>query len=485
MARLYGAVLVACVVGATAACSAETGPVLAQSRAQLADCQVPGLNGPAKCGTHVVWEDRNAKRGRQITLHFVVVPARGPAKQPEPVFYLDGGPGGSAVDVAGPLTALLAAVNESRDLVFLDSRGTGRSNALRCAAQPPDAPLQRFFSDFLADDYVRECLAVQQADVRFYTHSDAMDDLDEVRRVLGYERMNLYGASGGTRAAQIYVRKYPRRVRAVVLHGVHPMDGEMPLAYSRAMEIAVRELFEACRMDSGCHERYPDLAAQWERVKARFAAGHVDTDIIHQPTGRKDRVRITRGVFAEGMRHLLYDLRSASQLPPVIAAAARGDFSPFAEHHIARSQRLANAISMGMFMSATCAEDVRFISEDDVQKETAGTFLGDYRVRRQQAACRIWPHADDTGADFQQPVRSAAPALLISGDADVATPVAGAERVARGFANGRHVVFPNQGHNLANPPCAARIIADFLAAGTPSRLDTACVQDTRRPPFGT
>lgn len=464
--------VVAAALAALGGCSQPPTPV---PPVELATCTVPGVAAEARCGTYEVWEDRRAKSGRRIPLNIVVLPARGSGRQPDPVVYFDGGPGAGATGSAAQVAALLRDVNESRDLVFIDVRGTGRSGALDCALPPDDAPLQRYFDEFLSDDFVRACLDRQQVDVRFYTQPIAIDDVDEVRQALGYERINLFGSSGGTRQEQLFMRRHAAAVRSVVMHGVQPMDAEMPLAFSRALETGLREMMAGCARDAACAAAHPDLRGDWERAVRRFDGGAVEADATHPRTGRRERVRIAKGVFADGIRHMLYNLDPRGDVAERIAAAARGEFEPFARAEILQVTRYADFLSLGFFLSSTCAEDVRFIDEEDVRRATAGTFLGDYRVRRQQAACRIWPRGEGIDDGFQRPVTTDVPVLVISGDADVATPATDGERVARALPNAMHVVFPHQGHGLSNPDCASRLIAAFVAAASTSGLDTGCV----------
>ena len=462
------------------ACGQPETSITVPARVQLRSCEPP-LSSNFRCGTYEVWENRSAAAGRRIPLNIVVVPASGQSRRSDPVFYFAGGPGAGAADSAAAITGLLRQVNQSRDLVFVDVRGTGRSAPLPCDLPPDDAPLQRFFDDFLDDDSVRACLARQQADVRFYTQPIAMDDIDEVRQALGYERINLFGSSGGTRQEQIYIRRHGGSVRSAVMHGVAPMDAELPLAFSRALDEGVRWLVDACAAAPRCRAAYPALREDWERSTRRFDAGPVEATVRHPGTGREGRIRMSKGVYADGVRHMLYNLDNAQRLAERIHAAGQGNYDAFAQAELGQVIRFHRVLAHGFFIASTCAEDVQFIDEEDIRRATAGTFLGDYRVRRQQAACRIWPKGEGIDADFQQPVRSDLPVLLISGAADVATPAADADRVARTLPNARHVVFPNQGHSYANPACASRLIADFFEAGSVKGLETSCVAQTRTP----
>src|SRR5258708_23040852 len=110
-----------------------------------------------------------------------------------------------------------------------------------------------------------------------------------------------------------------------------------------------------------------------------------------------------------------------------------------------------SALSFGLFLSITCSEDVAFVREQDVAAETQGTFLGDYRLRQQQAACKQWPTAV-LPKDYRAPIESAVPTLFVSGDADRGTPLWYAHRVAAGFADHLPVLAHSQGHTERSNP---------------------------------
>ncbi len=451
----------------------------------LTSCTLENVDADALCGTYEVWENRTKKQGRRLDLNVVVVPALSTERMPDPVFFFRGGPGAAATEAIRGVMRLLSSVHQRRDLVFVDVRGTGQSNALDCPVTAPDAPLQDYFTEFLSEDFVRKCLAQQDAEVGLYTVPIAMDDINEVRAALGYGQINLYGSSGGTRAEQVYMRRHPETVRTAVLKGVAPMDMENPLPFAKVLEVGVNALIAACEAEAACREAYPALRNDWERSKQYFDNGRVEAEVAHPFTKRRERVLIDKGVYADGVRHILYTVRGSRRLPGMIHAAGRGDFDLFAQRELEQTIGFQRGISFGMFMSSTCAEDLRFVAEEDIERTTAGTFLGDYRVRRQLAACEIWGWGEGITNEFQEPVRVDVPVLLISGAYDTATSPEGGERVARHLPNSRHVVFPNQSHGYANPACALRLITDFIETANTEGLDLACVAETRRPPFDT
>jgi pimeloyl-ACP methyl ester carboxylesterase len=475
---LIAAALIAPVV---AACEDPTSGPSAGYPEWLAPCRPEGTSDTALCGRYQVWEDRSGASGRRISLNVLVLPATGADRVADPLFYFAGGPGASATAGAPGISRMLEAVHRQRDLVFIDVRGTGGSHALSCGEPPAAAPMQAYLDDFLPDDFVRACLVAQDANVALYSNRSAMADVEEVRDALGYERINLLGISGGTRAAQVYLRSHPDRVRTVVLKGVVPMDMENPLPHARGLEIGIRSLLDACAAEDGCRRAFPQLAADWGRSKQAFTDGPIVVELDRPLSDRSERVSISRGVYADGIRQLLYTLSQAGDVPAIIHAAGDGDFRPFARRELARKAASFHALSFGAFLSSTCAEDLRFVTEDDLARETAGTFLGDYRARRQLAACAIWGFGEEQEAGFQEAVSVDVPVLLISGEADPVTSVEGAERVAAALTSSRHVVFPNQAHDSPNPACESWLIAEVVRTGSVDRLDDSCARTTRRP----
>jgi pimeloyl-ACP methyl ester carboxylesterase len=203
---------------------------------QLRPCEVPQIKLKTKCGSFEVFENRAKRTGRKISLKIVVVPATGTTHSDDPLFYIPGGPGSSATEDAPGVVQLFAAILEHRDLVFVDQRGTGGSNPLNCNfydANDPQSSLEYFFP--LKD--VKKCREELEprADLTLYTTSIAMDDLDDVRAALGYERINVFGGSYGTRASLVYLRQHPKHVRTLTLQGVLPTNDYIPAAMHSGM----------------------------------------------------------------------------------------------------------------------------------------------------------------------------------------------------------------------------------------------------------
>jgi pimeloyl-ACP methyl ester carboxylesterase len=434
-------------------------------------CEVQGLPADALCATFPVWENRDRKSGRKIGLNIVVLPALGPEHAPDAIFMLHGGPGAAATDLARGLAAF-RAFRARRDIVFVDQRGTGGSNPLDCDlyGDPPD--LQRMMNGSFPVDAVRACRErlAKIADLGMYTTAYGMDDVDDVRKWLGYEKINIWGGSYGTVSAQVYLRRHEPHVRSVVLASVAPVDELIPLHHAWAGQRAVDILFDKCRADAECNAAYPKLREEFQPIFDRVRKG-VDVEMKGQD-GQPVHVRPNVSAVAEGIRHSLYydDGRS---FPGMIHRAAGGDLAPLIEKGIAASLNLDKILSMGMNLSVTCAEDLPFIDDATLARETANTFLGDLRVKEQRAACREWVRGT-VAPDVHQLVKSDVPVLLISGERDSVTPPSFAARVAKQLPNSLHIVFPEASHGNWGQ-CGNRIWADFIDRGTVQGLDVACV----------
>ncbi|MCG8460830.1 MAG: alpha/beta hydrolase [Holophagales bacterium] len=426
----------------------------------------------ALCGTYDVWEDRASRSGRRIGINVVVAPARGPSPVPDPIFVFVGGPGLGAAELLD--YDLVSELHEERDLVYIDLRGTGRSNRIDCPP-PAETPAQWYFGGHLEPRFVRDCLsAIDHADVSFYTTPLAMDDVDEIRQALGYERINMVGTSYGTRAIQVYLRRHPESVRTAVLAGVAPTDFKSPLPLARALERGIERVMRECQRRPGCKKEYPDLPAEWKAVKDRFEQGPVTAKLEHPESGELQTVSISAGVFADGLRRRLYSKSGAAQVPGFLRDAARGDLSSFAAYFFRANYVLRKYSSEGVFLSVTCAEDVRFITEAEIARQTAGTFMGDYRVRAQQAACAAWPKGRGVSDRFTHPVRADTPTLLLAGELDPATPPEWARAAADPLAESLLVLFPDESHNIEDTECLRSLVTSFVRRGSSEGVDVGC-----------
>lgn len=447
-------------------------------------CRVDGVDEEVRCATFTVWEDRAAKKGRQIPIHVVILPALDKDKAPDPIVYLAGGPGQPATIAAGGF-AQAKPLRQRRDIVLIDQRGTGRSNGLDChfSGNPPD--LRRFAADFVTREGAAACRRELEkvADLTLYTTAVATDDLAEVLQGLGYRQANLMGGSYGTITAQVFLRRHPELVRTLVLDGVAPLDEPFPLHHAAAGQRAADLLFAECAADPACHAAFPKPGEELKAVMERVDRG-IEVEVTDPQTKQKVTVRPSRGVVADGVRFGLYSAEDGKNaLPLRIRQAFLGDYRPLVQTALENSLGLDSVLDLGMWLSVTCAENIAAIDPASVPRETAGTFLGDFRVRQQMAACEVWP-LSPVPPDHRKAVESPAAVLLLSGERDPVTPPEFGERVAKHLPNSLHVVVPHGGHG-ADGDCALGIQLRFLEAGSAKGLDTSCLKDYKPAQFAT
>ncbi len=458
------------------ACCAMTPDSAAKS--PLTDCRLPDLDEAVRCGAIQVPENPDNPDGRKITIAFAVLPATRGAALPDPIVPLYGGPGEQVIGEAGYIAGQFAALRGQRDIVLVDQRGTGRSSALRCRLFDPAAPAVNL-QHFLPPKAVEACaneLGVG-ADLTQYTYLNFAHDLEAVRKALGYSQFNLNAGSYGTRAAQVFMRAYPNSVRTALLNGAVPIDFVTPLTMARASQEAFEATFAACEDDSACRNAYPEVRREFDEVLARLDSGDVRVDVPGTAAAT-----VARGRAGEWLRARVYRPRTGAELPWLVHRAHEGDWSAIIDGILAQAREVDNAYSLGLWLSITCSEDVAFLREKDIAAATAGTYLGDYRVRQQQEACRHWPRAT-LPADYREPVRSDIPTMFVSGDMDAATPLWFTAHMARGFPNRVEVVMRGQGHTEWND-CVARLNRQFVESGTAKAIDPACPA-MPRPPFRT
>lgn len=431
------------------------------------------------CGTVDVWENRQTQTGRRISLKVVVLPGVRRGENPDPLFFLAGGPGQAAAQMASGIQQLFRPVLADRDIVLVDQRGTGDSNPLVCEEPDGGLPLGEAPDVFVG--LLRECMAGFDADLRLYTTSIAMDDLNQVRESLGYSSINLYGGSYGTRAAITYVRRYPGTVRSVVLDGVAPPDMILPLYFARDSQRAFERLAAACAADAGCAQAFPNLADRFEQLLARLDRNPERVIVTHPRTGKPEPVTFDRLTMSGMVFTALYMPETTAMLPFLIDRATEGDYAGL----LALSSAGVGSVedmSLGMRYSVICAEDAPRVDAATMARESAGAFALDTLAKAFLKPCEFWPRGD-VPADFYAPLTSETPTLVLSGEFDPVTPPVWGEQIATQWRNSRHVVVPGIGHGAAGRGCTMRVIKEFLNQADPSAVDPACTDTLKRRPF--
>lgn len=463
------------VVTLTAACMIlGCGERTATRHVELVECRVARLAGPAQCGSIEVPENRSQPAGRKIAIAFTVLPANTLSPKPDPLFMLAGGPGQSAAALA-PLASALVGVRRNRDIVLVDPRGGGKSSPLRCAALAPRDPFDEFADDDPAQA-ARRCLreieAEGKADVAQYTTPALVADIDAIRGALGYDRINLWGGSYGTRVAQEYARRYPQRVRAMVLDGVAPPAMRITFDIWQVREAALTQLIAACGEDAACKRVHPDLDATLAEIEHDLGAGR-RVSIADPRTGAPREVLLTFDMVVGALQALIYVPEFASLIPSLIAQARSGNYAPLAAAVLVVTQEAERSMNMALHYAVTCAEDAPRVGVAETRQIVTGLRVPAL-AERNLAACEGWPRPT-LPEDFTAPLVSDKPVLILSGGLDPVTPPANGRKVAQTLPNARHVVAAGYGHIVSPHTCAPRLIEKFIDEAGFDTLPQSCL----------
>jgi len=471
------ATLGACASGDRPAAALELEPCKLESDGGLQSVE-------AECAALSVPEDRNDPSGRTIELRVAVVRALSRDAASDPLFVLAGGPGQAATQFYAAYAPAFSRVQRTRDIVLVDQRGTGGSNALRCgdALDPTDALETLDPAQLRAR--AEQCLRALPGDPRHYTTSIAVQDLDEVRAALGYPHINLYGVSYGTRVAQHYLRRYPVQVRALVLDGAVPPEIVLGPDTSPEAQRTLDAILDRCQTDPRCAAAFPDVVESFTALLARVRQDPLALSVPDPTTARPVEMSFGVEQFGAALRLLSYSDETAAMLPLLLhAAAAEGHPEPLAAQFLMVARSLGSQLAEGMHNAVVCTEDVPFIdAEATATPAITDGYLGTLQLEGLAAICAIWPHGA-LDQDLHAPLRIDVPLLLLSGELDPITPPRYAEQILAQASDALHVVLPGHGHGQLADRCVSRLLAEFIASRSPQTLDPACAHESRPAPF--
>jgi pimeloyl-ACP methyl ester carboxylesterase len=436
--------------------------------------------GKISLGSYSVYEDRETNSGRMITLDLMILHATGPDPQPDPLFYLAGGPGQANLDMARAY--IESWIRDERDIVLVNVRGTGGDNNLQCELHGGDENIQGYLENPFDVEEFRKCRdkLEKKFDLTKYATPIAMDDLNDVRKALGYEKINLMGTSGGTRSSLVYIRRHPETVRSAILIGVAPLAYRNPLYHPAGAQHALDLLFKECSEDSACSEAFPNLEEEFWTVLERLEESPVQVKIAHPVTDEMIEVSLSLHAFTETIRSMMYSMRRSRRVPVYIHQAFLGNFRSITEEAVMLERGSQRGLSLGLLLCVVCSADAIRIRPEDIPRETKGSYRGDVRVRSQMAVCDIWPKTE-LPENYGDPVAADIPVLLFSGTMDPVTPPRWGEEAARHLPNSLHVVVP--GAHGVYGRCTTGIMQEFLSRGSAKGIDTTCVQSMTLPPF--
>lgn len=442
----------------------------------------PRTNGTISRGTFSVFENRKAGKGRMIRLSVIILHTVHPQPEADPVFVIAGGPGYDVTDRES--TYIDSWLRDKRDIVLVSLRGSGGNNRLDCRGAGRDDDLQSYLNSMFNEDAFRAGLEElrHKYDLSQYSTFHAVDDLNELRRAIGYSRINIFADSWGTRTALVYMKRHTESVRCAVFDAIVPTAFRNPLYHSPSAQSALDLLFAECANDPACSAAYPYLEDKFQSVLMRLEESPVDVTISHPVTQKRVQVRLNRDAFAEALRTMLYYVPSNRQVPYLIHRAFEGDFEPFAQMGVESNRRVRMTLALGLLACVTCTEDVTRIDRGEIPSVTGNCFLKDTRIMEQIAICDFWPQTD-VPDDYGNPISVDIPILMFSGSQDPVIPPHWGEEAARDLPNSLHLIIPGA-HRVAGL-CVDSIRQQFLDNPSIHDLDISCTEAIHMAPFRT
>ena len=446
----------------------------------LDNCHLGEIRSQVKCGKLEVPENYQQPDGDKIAINFAVLPAIDDSEYKAPLMFLAGGPGQAAVELATGLNHVFREVRKTRDIILVDQRGTGESSALSCDFEAVDN-VYSSLPDALEPQEVKECVAQFKGDVTQYNSENAIRDFDAIRAALGHEKLNIYGGSYGTRAGLVFMRMFPESLESVVLDSVGPIEvpiGMFGQSGARSFEL----LLENCKNSESCHKAFPNLAEEFQAVKARLAKDVANIDILHPRLGTPTKLVIDDTKFTGNLRFQLYGMEGRSMVPLVIHQAFLGNYQPLIGL-MARTED-EQLVYTGLLFNIVCNEDIPRVSEADKAADANNNFDGKDSHSAWDMVCPFFPEYRPS-EDFYQSVTADIPTLILSGNLDPVTPPSNGEYSAKSLPNSHHIIVENASHTVAMSTCASDIINEFLTSKTPKALDESCLKDIPQETFMT
>ncbi len=467
------------------ACGGHPAPAPAGSAAPvIGSCTVDGLR--ARCGTLTVPQDRVTGQGPTIPVRFVVIPATGPGKAPDPVVYFAGGPGNSAVTMISSELDVIANLSSHRDLVFIEQRGTGGPDKLTCPSFPATLAGRAALRAS-----VESCLAGIRNDLPFYTTAMYADDVNQLLGDLHYAKVNLVGISYGTVAEQVFLLRHPSRVRTMTLQSGFPLYIRPWERAPGDAQLALNYVVARCADDKACRQAFPRLATDWTALWASAGTSPWVLPLSQSPSGTT--VRLDQDTLAFWIYQALF-AGDEQLVPAMISTLAAATDKVTALISVIKALQASDLpVSSGgyptemMQYAIYCGESWATQSPDALPGQR-GSFA--YQMYLQQAqwfqyVCPLIPKSAAALGDEQLTV-SHVPVLSFNGAGDPIAPARNMAGVQRFWPDFREIVLPGQGHNVIPASwgrCGGPLTETFIEWASVAHLNTSCLATTPATPF--
>ena len=449
-----------------------------QPKVALTDCSAHGVF--ARCGIYTVYENRATQTGRQIDLNIVILPATGAEVLPDPLFFFAGGPGGVATANAPSFAKELSKLNQKREIVLIDQRGVGGSHPLSCPQLEGVSGLSD--GDRLVS-YYESCLESLDADLRWYTTKAYVDDVNEVRHALGYDKINIAGESYGGTVVQVYLSEHPETVRTATLLRSTLLGYPVLEHFADSSQRALDLMFARCEQDEACREAFPDLRKEFDAIQARVEEEPVPTSIWDAAR----RVVVTPEMFSSVIHYMLMGADSTARIPRLIHRAfVEGDWDAIGRFHLEQIKPLQSVVlQQAMPVYILCNEPWALYRPEQVAQNGRGSYFSTAQVEQAQLFVQLCPAqpAPDPQAMYATPQKTDVAVLVLNAEEDPQNPSANVADTTTLYPNSLVLFEPYRAHFRSDWSCSGDILTEFIEAGEVKDLKADCLEQIAPVPF--
>ena len=378
-------------------------------------------------------------------------------------------------------SAIASSFTRERDVIVIDQRGTGRSAPMSCDAVTEGV---EDISDEEALALTQSCLDQLPHDPRFFTTTQAVEDLDALRAAMGYEQLSLYGVSYGTRVVMQYMRQYPDNTRSAVIDGVVPPPQPLGTEISVHSQETLDAIFDRCAEESACTEAFGDVKGALQAVAERLKEAPIAMTLPHPVTGIATELELSYPHLMIWLRLSLYAPETTALIPLILNEAHKNNnFTPIAANALRMVHDLTESLNYGMHNSVVCTEDTPFYGDFEIDfAAMEASYMGRQMYDAMLSMCSIWPQGESED-NIKLPLNSHIPTLVLSGEFDPITPPEWGDAVMPGLSNAKHLIAPGQGHGTLPRGCIPRVVLEFVESADISEVDDTCLQHLDAHPF--
>jgi pimeloyl-ACP methyl ester carboxylesterase len=398
----------------------------------------------ARFGFITVPESRsNPSDTRTIRLAVIIIPAQSINPAPDPVFYIVGGPGGSAT-IASDWFPVFDQLNLERDIVFLDPRGAGFSDPCLFMRQG-GATIGAFVNQN------RAYFSGQGIDVSEYNTTEIAQDYEAARVALGYGQINIFASSYGTFVAQEILRRFPSSLRSAILEGNMPATDSFIPGVLAQEKHGIDALLMDVQRDSAARQAFPQFRERFYALIQKLNASPVKLRLRTFDTHRLKGVKIDGSEFLSTVSEMLQRTETMRLIPLMVQQLERGDYGSLVSTFFAPSEDLNIENPFGMYLSVlgTDFASQGYVSatsraikrvHDPVLQKTDGP-----NILQVAELASVWGVPYNPGTTRTLP-QSNVPTLLLNGMMDAQTSVTGGATIAASLSNATNLVYPRCGH---------------------------------------